>query len=172
MQDWAVKADNWLFYYSEECYLQLQVSQVTNVWDWKGPLEVIWSNSRVQARPPRIQCPGLCLSVFWVSPRMYLLVVREKRLCFSLHPLSLVLPLGTTEQSLDASFLHLPFRFYIYIWAFLPSRFSLPFLIKRVFQSLNHFHGSLLGSLLFVHISHTEPSTGPALVPEAFPPQL
>lgn len=54
---------------------------------------------------------------------------------------------------------------YIYIcrWVFFPSPFSLPFFIKKVFQSLNYFHGSLLSSFLFVHVSHAEPSTGPSI---------
>lgn len=41
-----------------------------NGWGWNGTLEVIWSNSPVQAASPRTGCPGLCPDSFWISPRI------------------------------------------------------------------------------------------------------
>ena len=72
-------------------------------------------------------------------------------LYFSLCPLPLVLPLGTTEQSLAPSFLHSPFRCAkIYIKE-MPSELSLlqvkqsqlsqSFLLGEMFWSLNHLGG-------------------------------
>lgn len=57
--------------------------------------------------------PVLGLSL---TRKMCFLVVRGKLLHFSLYPFLLVLSLGTTEQSLDPSFLHLFFRFYTHIY--------------------------------------------------------
>lgn len=39
-------------------------------WGWKGPLEVIWSNSNAQARPSKASCPGTYPDGSWISPKM------------------------------------------------------------------------------------------------------
>ena len=104
-------------------------------WGWKGPLQVIWSNSSAQARPPTADCSGPCPDSFWISPSVeipqlrraaYLpvlghphnekcfLMLRGNLLCFSLCPLPLVLLPGSTEKSLALSPLHPPQR-YLYM---------------------------------------------------------
>jgi len=111
-------------------------------WDWKGPLEAIWSNSPAQARPARAGGPGSCPDGFWISPRrktttslgnlchcsvtrtvkMCFLMFRQNLLCFSLCLLPLILSLDITEKSPAPTSLHLPFRYlYTLIWILITS---------------------------------------------------
>lgn len=45
------------------------VSVSQNGRGWKGPLQVIWSNSSAQTGPTGAGCPGQCPDSFWMSPR-------------------------------------------------------------------------------------------------------
>ena len=66
-------------------------------------------------------------------------------LCLSLHPVPLVLLLGTTKKSLTPSSLHPPFR-YLSALTRMPlsllhaeqSQLFHPFLIEEMLQSINH----------------------------------
>ena len=118
--------------YSTHFQMQDIISLITesqNGWGWKGPLEVIWSNTPAQAGPPRSACLGPSPGHFWISPRMQTQLplwatcacahspsqcfpmFRGNLLCFSLCPLPLVLLLGATEKSLVPSSLHPLFRY-------------------------------------------------------------
>lgn len=112
----------------------LQATESQDSWGWKRPLEANSSKSSAQARTPDawdhvqtfflIKSPRmeilwplwhLCQCSVTLRVKNCLLMFRGNLLIFSLFPLLLVLPMGTTEKSLAPFALHsLPAG--IYLW--------------------------------------------------------
>ena len=146
-------------------------------WCWKGALEGIWSKPLLKqghlepvAWMAFEYLQGGALHSFSGQPVPVLshshggkafLMFRGNLLCFSLCPLPLVLPLGTTEKSLVPSFVHPPFSCLCTsmrspqpsLLQVKQSRLSQPFLIGEMLQSLHHLRGILLDSRQCVHVS-------------------
>lgn len=41
----------------------------SEVWNWRGPVEVVWSIPSAQEGPPKATCPHLCLDVLLIPAR-------------------------------------------------------------------------------------------------------
>lgn len=66
---WA--ADPALFHASGEFYFPgYNSSYNQSGWDWKGPLEVIWSNPPAHGGQPRATCPEAGPDGFWIPLRL------------------------------------------------------------------------------------------------------
>lgn len=83
---------------------------------WKGCLEFIWSNTSVQAGPPRamsIQLSGISRNIHCVvniTVKKCFLIFRRNLLCSHLCPVPPVPAPGTTEKRLALSSLLPPLR--------------------------------------------------------------
>ena len=150
--------------------------------DWKGPLEVIWSNPPPQVGPPKASCPGPSLDGFWISPRMETLqlfwatcasvrsfsqwkvspAVQREPPVFQFVPIASALITGHHRKE-PGSILFTPsIQLFIYIDKVPPKPSLLqveqwqlfqPFLIGGMLQSFDYTCGLSLNSLRRVHVS-------------------
>lgn len=98
-------------------------------WGWKEPLEFTWYNYSAQAGSPRARLSrtisrwlwnisrdgdsrtnlgSLCQCSVTLTVKICFLMFRQNLVCFSLHPLLLVLSLGTTDKGLGLLSFHPP----------------------------------------------------------------
>lgn len=148
--------------FKKEQLLTLSLSKLQNGRDWKGPLEIIRVQSHLgsvtysqRSKTVSKQLLSIsedgdsttylghaCQDSVILVPKKYFFTFRGNLLCLGLHPLPLVLALGTTEKKpnsgLSASFLQvfiLIEKIPLTLLQSEQSQLSQPFLIKEMLQT-------------------------------------